>query len=187
MTMMSSIDLQIHALTNDRWNDLAALFAASPVTGSCWCMWPRVSVGEMHARTAEQNQQEFQATVEAGRVPGLLAYADGEPVGWCSAGPRHDYGRFFSESDTEPVWLIACLFLRDSHRGRRIGSALLEAAVAYAGEQGAVAVEGPPRGWRPDDDPASLEGVIRMFRKAGFRDVADPQAPAMMRKDGLEL
>ena len=141
----------------------------------------------MQTRTADRNQRELRATVKAGRVPGLLAYADGEPVGWCSVGPRCDYGRSFSESDAEPVWLIACFFLRAAHRGQGIASALLEAAVAHAAERGAVAVEGPPRGWRPDDDPASLEGVIRMFRKAGFRDVADPQAPAVMRKDGLEL
>ena len=175
--------LEIHALTNDRWSDLATLFATSPVTRSCWCMWPRVAVGEMHTRTADRNQRELQAAVKAGRVAGLIAYADGEPVGWCSVGPRSDYGRFFSETDTEPAWLVACLFLRDSHRGRRIGSALLDAAVAYAGEQGAVAIEGPPRGWRPVDDPASLEGVLRMFREAGFRDATDPQPPALMRKD----
>ena len=137
----------------------------------------------MHTRTAEQNQQEFQAIVDGGRIPGLLAYLDGEPVGWCSVGPRRDYGRFFSETDTEPEWLIACFFLHASHRGERIGAALLEAAIAYAAEQKAVAVEGLPRGWRTEDDPASLEGAIQMFREAGFRDVGDPKAAALMRKE----
>jgi GNAT superfamily N-acetyltransferase len=137
----------------------------------------------MHTRTEEQNQREFKAIVDEGKVPGLLAYLDGEPVGWCSVGLQRDYGRFFSETEAEPVWLIACFFLRGSHRGRGIGRALLEAAVVYAAERGAVAVEGLLRGWRPSDDPASLESLVRMFHKAGFRDVTDPKAPAMMRKD----
>jgi hypothetical protein len=42
----------------------------------------------MRRRAAEQNQREFQAIVDEGAVPGLLAYIDAKPVGWCSVGPR---------------------------------------------------------------------------------------------------
>ncbi len=174
--------LEINPLTRDRWNDIATLFATSQVTRLCWCMWPRVPQGDMYARTAEQNQRGLHAIVDEGRVPGLLAYVEGQPVGWCSVGPRRDYGRFFSETDAEPVWLVACLFLAHSYRGHGVGMALLEAAVAHAAEQGAVAVEGLPRGWRADD-PATLEGLIRMYRRAGFQDVRDPEAPAAMRRN----
>jgi GNAT superfamily N-acetyltransferase len=174
---------QIHTVARERWDDLAALFAMSPVTSGCWCMWPRVAKGEMYARTPEENRRDLRVLVDAGKAPGLLAYAGGEPVGWCAVGPRRDFRRFANEGDADGAWLIACLYRRGSHRGLRIGAALVEAAVAYAAEHGATVVEGPPHGWRPDDEPASLEGVLHTFRSLGFRAVADPRSPVLMRKE----
>ena len=175
--------LEIKPLTRDRWDDLATLFGTSSVTSSCWCMWPRVPVGQMRRRTAEQNLREFQAIVDEGTVPGLLAYIDAEPVGWCSVGPRRHYDRFFSETDAAPVWLAACFFVAPSHRGQGVAAALLEAAVTHAKEQGAATIEGLPRGWSSPEEPGCVDSLIRTFRRAGFREIADPETPAMMRRE----
>jgi GNAT superfamily N-acetyltransferase len=137
----------------------------------------------MRTRTAAENEQALRAIVDGGGVPGLLAYRDGEAVGWCSVAPRDDYARFAARGGAEGVWLVVCLFVRASHRAQGVARALVDAAVAYAHEHGAAAVEGPPRDWRPDDAPGSLEAVLRAFRGLGFREVADSQAPGLMRKE----
>jgi GNAT superfamily N-acetyltransferase len=176
---MTGVTVETKPLTPDCWSDFADLFRSSAVTSSCWCMWPRVSAGEMRARTADENQRAIQAMVATGNVLGLLAYQDGEAVGWCSVGPLADCSRFAGSDDG--AWLVSCLFVRGSARGRGVGRALLDAAVAFAQEHGAVALEGPPRGWRPDDAPGSLQGVYQSFRAVGFRETDDARAPALMR------
>jgi GNAT superfamily N-acetyltransferase len=181
--MGERLTVEIQCVTSDRWDDLTALFATSTVTRSCWCMWPRVPVGDMHGRTEGQNREGMQAIVDGGSVPGLLAYMDGDPAGWCSIAPCRDYLRCDPEACSESDWMIACFFLRGDCRGRGIGSALLDGAVRYASERGAATVYGLPRGWRPDDAPSTLQGAVKMFRNAGFRDSSDPHAPAMMQKD----
>ena len=180
---MNTDTLHVRPVTSERWNDLAALFRTSAVTSSCWCMWPRVPAGELHGRTGEQNRDDLRGAVDEGGAQGLLAYEDGEAVGWCSLGPRRDYARFRSAGDVEGSWLIACLFVRDSHRGRGVAETLLEAAEAFAAERGAATLEGLPRGWRPEDGRARPEDAARAFRNAGFQDIDDPEAPAMMRKE----
>ncbi len=172
----------IHPLTSDRWKDLCALFESSPVTRACWCMWPRVHAGTMHARTAEQNRDDLRTRVEQGVPVGLIAYAGPEPVAWCSIGPVSDYARFAGAAD-DNVWLIGCLFTRRERRGEGLGWPLLQAAVDYAAANGATGIEGPPRGWRPDDDPASLDAVMRLFRGAGFHDTPDPGVAGLLRRE----
>ena len=165
-------------VTSDRWADLAALFGTSGVMRGCWCMWPRTPYGQMH--TGAANERRLRAIVEGGTSPGLLAYADGTPAGWCSVGPRPHFGRFFDERADCDVWLIACLFIAESHRGLRVGSHLIDAAVRHAAEHGARRIEALPRGWRPDDDPDTLDRLIRAFRGAGFVPQIEAGGPARL-------
>lgn len=186
--MSDLLPVTVHPVTPDRWDDLATLFQAARI--NCWCMWPRLLVGGMYNRTPDQNEKELRAQVTAGKGLGLLAYLDGEPVGWCSVGPRAAFVRFSAGTKDASVWLIACFFVAESARGTRIATRLLDAAVDLAAEAGAVAVEGPPRRWVPgsgrgegEDIPGRLNGIIRMFRSASFRDVAEADSVALMHKD----
>ena len=167
--------------TSGRWPDLVALFDTSEVMRGCWCMWPRTPYGQMRAGPA--NEARLHAVVDGGTVPGLLAYADEVPVGWCSVGPRAHYSRFFDEGAEPDVWLIACLFIAASHRGAGVGSAMIEGAIRYASDRGARRIECMPRGWRPEDDPGTMDAILDMFRRAGFVDHAEVGAPARLRKD----
>ena len=168
-------------MTPDRWRDLETLFGRSGAYSGCWCMWWRVTSAEFSARAGAGLRSAMEQLVSDGRVPGLLAYShNGTPIGWCSVAPRQEFGRLqrspkLKPVDDAPVWSIVCFFIHRGHRGTGVAAALLDAAVRYAGEHGATAVEGYPI------DPASapqvpaasaFTGVLPMFERAGFTEIA---------------
>ncbi|NNF79773.1 MAG: GNAT family N-acetyltransferase, partial [Rhizobiales bacterium] len=77
--------------------------------------------------------------------------------------------------DEVPVWVIACIAVRKEYRGSGIAVRLIQAAAAYALENGAPAVEAYPRAGeaRTGDDNAYF-GTEPMFRQAGFEIVRPP-------------
>jgi GNAT superfamily N-acetyltransferase len=173
-------EVRIEPVTPARWRDLVELFRTSAVMRGCWCLWPRLPRGSM--QTGPENEARLRAIVDGGTIPGLLASLDGAPAGWCSVGPRAHYGRFFGADAPADVWLIACLFITSGQRGRRVGATLVEAAAGYAAARGARRLEALPRGWRPDDDPATMAAVLRLFHRAGFTEQTDG-APCRLRRD----
>jgi GNAT superfamily N-acetyltransferase len=114
------------------------------------------------------------------RAPGLLAFEGDEPVGWIAIAPRAELARIEASRatprvDEENVWVIPCITVRPTARGRDVARALIKAAVAYAGKHGAPAVEAYPRAGtnRTADDNAYF-GTEPLFRRAGFRVVRGP-------------
>ena len=118
--------------------------------------------------------------VDARTVPGLLAYVDGHPVGWCSVAPRSEFGRVERSPITKPVdeeedvWSIVCFYIDRHHRGSGVGSALLESAVERARKKGARVVEGYPidSSVRKVPNAEGYVGFQSMFEAAGFEEVA---------------
>ena len=114
------------------------------------------------------------------RAPGLLAYEGAEPVGWVAVAPREELTRIVRSRamppvDDVPVWVIPCITVSKTHRGRGIAVALIKAAVRYAGEQEAPAVEAYPRAdWERTGDDNVYFGTEAMFRRAGFEVVREP-------------
>ncbi len=122
-----------------------------------------------------------QGAVNASTITGILAFQDGEPVGWCSVAPRETYpslerSRTLARIDAEPVWSIVCFVIAKPHRGRGVATRLIKAAVEYARAQGAKIVEAYPvePGNRKLDAVMAFMGVESMFRRAGFEEVARP-------------
>ena len=141
-------------------------------------MWNRLSNREFEATAGDAKRAMLQGIV-SDRVPGLLAYEDGTPVGWVSLGRREEFGRIQRSRVTKPVdevpvWSIVCFVIERNHRGSGVGTALLEAAVQYASDQGAVAVEGYPVEPRSDRMPDiyAWMGIASMFEAAGFTEIA---------------
>ena len=116
---------------------------------------------------------------------GVLAYLDGEPVGWCSIAPRETYRaleryRALPRIDDTPVWSVVCFFVDRRVRRQRITLGLLEAAVEYARSRGARIIEGYPV--EPGSRLYTYMGSPSTFRKAGFHDVTPSgQARQIMR------
>jgi GNAT superfamily N-acetyltransferase len=85
-------------------------------------------------------------------------------------------GRDENKAD-DGVWAVTCFVVRRGLRRRGIASALAEAAVDFAHERGARAVEGYPRVTQPGDevgDVALYVGNRNLFANAGFREVSRP-------------
>jgi GNAT superfamily N-acetyltransferase len=182
--------IETHPLTPDRWRDLSVLFRRDRVSNDCWCMWFRETNAEYRANRGEPHRNALRRIVKAGPPPGILAYVEGRPAGWCAIAPREAYGRLrrsrvLAPVDDTPVWSITCFFIDAAHRGRGIGRALVEAAAALAAEHGGRIVEAYPvdtAGRRIADDEA-YHGVASQFTSAGFAEVArrTPCRPIMRR------
>jgi GNAT superfamily N-acetyltransferase len=182
----------IHPLTPDRWDDLVDLFGPERGASSgCWCMWWRMPRADWKAAPRTEKRDRFRTIVEAGPPPGVLAYADGQAVGWCAVGPREtlprmNVSRVAAPLDaTDGVYAVNCFYIRTGYRGQGLMRVLLDGAMALAAEQGAVAVEACPL----DTDRKLVwgegyVGLAPVFRAAGFSEVARRSAtrPLMRRE-----
>ncbi len=171
-------DLVFRLLTPERWSDFEALFGPRGACGGCWCMWWRLTRPEYDLRKGEKNRLAMQSIVRSGEAPGILAYADGQPVGWCAVGPRERYtllerSRILARVDNQPVWSVVCFFVEKSHRGKGMTTALLKAAAEYARSRGGRTIEGYPVDPRKGRtaDAFVYTGLVSAFRKAGFEEV----------------
>ncbi|MCP4290156.1 MAG: GNAT family N-acetyltransferase [Gammaproteobacteria bacterium] len=123
----------------------------------------------------------MQALVDAGEVPGLLAYKEGKPVGWCAVAPRTQMtsmnrSPLLRPLDDCPVWSISCFFVDKSYRGQGVATGLLEAAKTYVRGQGGQCLEAYPTVSDKDRLPpvSSFMGMPDLFERAGFQCVAQP-------------
>lgn len=171
-------EVQVYPLTPERWPDLETLFGKRGATGGCWCMWWRLPRKEFDRQAGEGNKEALKALVAGGEVPGLLAYHNGQPVGWVSVGPRSSFptlerSRVLKRVDEHPVWSVVCFFIAKAYRRRGLSVRLLQAAVDYARRNGAEIVEGYPV--EPKDgrypDTFAYTGAADAFRAAGFAEV----------------
>lgn len=170
--------LTFKPVTVTEWDDMQELFSEPGVQRGCWCMYWRVKRADFHQYYGEKNRQAMEAIIVSGRVPGILAYARGRPVGWCSVAPRGEFAvlqrsRTLKPVDDQPVWSIVCFFVSEAYRHAGVSRALLEAAVAYAQEQGARIIEAYPL-TAEDPEPPGPEhymGYLSTFRRAGFQQV----------------
>jgi len=172
-------ELVIRRATPARWRDLERLFGPRGACGGCWCMYWRLRRSEYEKKKGAGNRRALKRLVESGAVPGLIAYAAGEPIGWCAIAPRDqlpvlENSRILSRADDQPVWSVPCFYIARPWRGRGVTLALLKAAAAEARRRGARILEGypiEPKGGRTADAFA-WTGLASTFRKAGFKEVA---------------
>ena len=176
---MTDDALEFHPLTPDRWADFEQLFGPRGATGGCWCMWWRLKRSEFDRQKGEGNRQAFEQIVSAGEIPGILAYAGNQAVGWCAIAPRENYpllenSRTLKRIDEEPVWSITCFFVAKSFRRQGVTLQLIKAAVEYARGRGATLVEAYPVEPRSEEMPVvfAYTGFAATFREAGFVEVA---------------
>jgi GNAT superfamily N-acetyltransferase len=185
--------LTFQPLTPNRWADLEALFGERGACGGCWCMWWRLTRAEFQKRKGRRNKAAFKKIVETSEIPGVLAYADGQPIGWCAVAPREDYlllerSRTLARVDGKAVWSVTCLFVARQFRRAGVSVQLLGAAAAHARSRGATIVEGYPVEPRTDSMPDAFAwtGLVSAFRQAGFREVARRSATRPMMRLELE-
>jgi GNAT superfamily N-acetyltransferase len=182
-------------------DDLRIIFGTRGPAARCQCqrykLEPKESFGSFPAeeRAFRLRRQTDCGNPDSDTTSGLVAYIDGDPVGWCAVEPRPAYpglvrvfrvpwdGRDEDKTD-ESVWAVTCLFTRAGFRKRGVSRALTRAAVDFARERGARALEAYPM----VSKKALLEelhpGTESVYVDAGFTEVLRPTLRrAVMRVD----
>jgi GNAT superfamily N-acetyltransferase len=193
---VSDTSLTIAPMSVERLPDLAALFGTSRTTSGCYCMWFLRPATVVQAGWSGANKLAFEACTRDEQHPmGLLAYVDGQPVGWCAAGPRSRYARALRSAvlrqrdagEDHQTWLVPCFFVRTGFRRQGIMRELLTRAVWLAQEHGARAVEGfPLAGDQRRGAGEAYLGVEPVFAACGFIPVDRPTANRVVMRRDLE-
>lgn len=136
----------------------------------------------------EANKRAMCSLVEIGCVPGLLAYAGDEPVGWCAVALREAYPALERSPsrkaiDAEHVWSITCLYVSRAHRRRHLSTRLIEAAVRHVRSRGGCIVEAYPVPPKPRTRSTNYActGFVSAFERAGFSECARFKTRPIMR------
>ncbi len=182
--LVTDDQLRIVPANEATWEDLKAIFGARTV---CWCqrykLQPRegcmyrVGAAELASRLQDQTAC---GQPESTTTTGLVAYLDGEPVGWCAVDPRSANARLLSQCPTPwvgraedktdaSVWAVTCFVTRAGFRRRGISRALARTAVHFARQRGARALEGYPH-----TREVGHFGTPGVFAAAGFVEVSRP-------------
>lgn len=172
--------------------DLDAIFGLRGYPARCRCQKFKTTTDEwwhdpipVEERIFRLRQQTDCGYPDSDTTSGLVAYLDGEAVGWCAVDRRSEHLRLgqtpwkgrSEERDDDSVWAITCFVVRVGYRRQGITYRLAEAAVDFARERGADALEGYPMVPDPGQDVTWGEihvGHINVFRAAGFTEVSRP-------------
>ena len=110
--------------------------------------------------------------------PGIIAYVNNEPAGWCAAAPREVYiklekSRVLSPVDDKKVWSVSCLFIAKQFRRQGLSTELLKNIIKFCKEKGAKILEAYPVAPYSDNIPAAFAwtGIPSSFERAGFKEV----------------
>jgi GNAT superfamily N-acetyltransferase len=176
------------------WEDLQAVLGGRGDPSRCQCQRYKMQPRESWASVgSEELSFRLRSQTESGQprsrtTSGLLAYLDGEPAGWCAVEPRTAYPRLLrstrvpwdgraEDKTDDSVWAVTCFVTRAGFRRRGVSRALADAAVDFARQRGARALEGYPIITTPGQEIMAVEvhvGSRSIFEAAGFTEVTHP-------------
>lgn len=182
---MTDAAIRVKSVDGVAWADVETVFGTRGDASTCWCQWFRMSRREFEQASAPDRERELRVQCERTPPPGVVAYLDDEPVGWCAAAPRTEYpvlqrstvGRATPDATADDVWTVSCFVVRVGFRRRGVAGALLAGAVELARSNGARVVEGFPVDPSARKSTSSAElyhGTVTLFEKAGFEVAARP-------------
>ncbi|MFT4287219.1 GNAT family N-acetyltransferase [Nocardioides sp.] len=159
-----------------RFDDFRTVVGPKTGIRGCWCTAYRCGASLDMAERVDYMRRK--CSTDPG--PGVLAYVDGQPAGWCSVAPRSSYRRLM-RSRTIPVvgegdpWSVVCFVVRAGFRRRGLMHDLLEGAVEHASVHGAAVIEGYAADAGEDRvDPISgYIGTVALFEAHGFQRAAE--------------
>jgi GNAT superfamily N-acetyltransferase len=168
------------------FDDIQTVFGTRGPAHRCQCQRYKLKPREAFARfPVEERELRLRVQTDDEPTTGLVAYLDGEPVGWCAVEPRPAYegllrnnrvpweGRDEDKADGS-VWAVTCVFARAGYRRRGVSYALVRAAVDHARASGARALEGYPMVTKDVITEELHVGTQGVFAGAGFTEVSHP-------------
>lgn len=186
-------EIEVHDVTPDRVAEYQSFFddyafRDYPAWQSCYCMETHRTQRdeEWAGRTAADNRRDMTGMINRGEVTALLAFVDGQPVGWCNygettrlAGLMHRFG--LQAAEHEGVGSVACFVIAAPYRGHGVASRLLEAAVDRLRNRGLTAVEGYPAA-KEDSPQGNYRGPLSMYLRSGFEVFRKTEGHVFVRK-----
>jgi GNAT superfamily N-acetyltransferase len=175
--------IEIYPVMAEHWQDLERLFGNHGAYANCWCTFWLLKRTDFKAMSAIERKAVLQTMTCENQVPGMLAYAGDEPVGWCSAGPCERYlaleaSRVLKRIDDQEVWSVVCFYIARSYRRKGLMEALLRGVLIHAQTQGASIVEGYPIDLQSSrlvgknlTGYSGFMGIASVFREVGFVEV----------------
>ncbi len=184
--------IRIVPVVDAPWDDVRTVFGTRGDPARCWCQWFKADAASWKAPDAAAAfERSLCEQVDAARAsrspgPGVLAYLGDDAAGWAAVGwaavePRPAYTRLLTgqvipataepELDRGDVWSITCFVVRVGFRRRGVGAALLQGAIAAAGDGGARVIEAYPvdTAGRKVSSADLYHGPLSTFEAAGFR------------------
>jgi GNAT superfamily N-acetyltransferase len=188
---MQESEVSVVPANEASWDDLQVVFGRG-AAAKCQCQ--RIKLGDrewwympVEERAHRLREETDCGHPEADETSGMVAYLDGEPVGWVAVEPRANYRRLKGSSvpwsgrtedpDDPGVWAIVCFAIRPGYRRQGITRPLAKAAVEFARAHGAKAVEGYPMVPKTGQNVSWGEmnvGSRSTFAAAGLREVSRP-------------
>ena len=169
---------KFHPVTKNRWKDFEKLFGEKGACAGCWCMYWRERHSVFEKNKGNGNKRSMKKIIFNNNVPGVLAYAGNEPVGWCSVAPREEFirlanSRILKPVDDKQVWSVTCFFIHRIYRNSGLSVALLNASKKYVKSKGGRIIEGYPIEPKQDKMPDAFAwtGLSAAFKKAKFKEV----------------
>jgi GNAT superfamily N-acetyltransferase len=195
------VEILVVAANQAACRDLQKILGTRGAASRCQCQRYKLEPRETFAAVpVEVRADRFRAQTDCGHpdsrgTSGLVAYMASEPVGWCAVEPRanfHGLARVYKvpwlgraeDPEDESVWAVTCLFTRAGFRRRGVSRALARAAVDFARQRGARALEGYPMTAVGAISEEMHVGTYDTYAAAGLREVNRPtQRRAVMRID----
>ena len=174
------------------WEDLRAIFGDRGYAAYCQCQLFKIGHSAWTDAPLAVRMERLRAETNCGHpnartTSGLVAYLDGEPVGWCAVEPRTAYPRLRparvawkargEDPDDASVWAVTCFATRAGFRRRGVTRALARATVEFARKRGARALEAYPMITEPGQEITWGEthvGTRTVIAEPGFLEVFHP-------------
>jgi len=184
-------NIRFEELRPDLWSAVERLFGPNGACAGCWCMyWRAESNKAWNAIRGARAKKGLKNLTQKGKAHGVLAFAEDEPVAWCSFGPRRDFSNLervsaYKRNDTSNVWSIVCFFIHRKWRRKGLSRGLLRAAVEAMQKHGVKIVEAYPvtttKDGRRLSSSLAWTGPLKIFEELGFKTVqsTNPLKPLM--------
>ena len=167
-----------YPVTKENWIDFENLFGEKGACAGCWCMYWRLRRKEYDILRGEGTKKKMKNLINKGTIPGILAYDDEKPIGWCSIAPREDFpvlenSKVLKRIDDKPVWSVVCFYINKNFRRKGLSVELLHAVKKYVKMNKGKIIEGYPVEPKAGKtaDVFAWTGLASAFKKAGFKEI----------------
>lgn len=192
LASLGPADLTVVPANEASWEDLQAILGMRGYAAHCQCQRFKTGPSGWSGTTLVERMQRFEQETHCGfpsalTTSGIVAYLDGQPAGWCAVEPRSAYPRLppqrtvmkarGQDPEDSSVWAVTCFATRAGFRRRGVTRMLAQAAVDFARERGARALEAYPMITEPGQEITWGEthvGTRSIFEAAGLTEIAHP-------------